>query len=66
MDMTLGQDVDLSGFTDGKEVHSWAKEAMKWCCGAGIINGRTGNILDPRGPASRAEVATMLMRYLEG
>ena len=42
---------------------SYALEAMQWACGAGIIGGKDG-LLDPAGNATRAEVATMLMRFV--
>ncbi len=54
----------LSNFSDGAKVSSWATEAMQWAVGAGIINGDAG-ALKPAGNATRAEVAMMIMRYLE-
>ncbi len=59
---------DLSGFPDGGKVHSYAKTAMSWAVAEGLISGvKSGNVnlLDPRGNATRAQVATILMRYLE-
>ena len=60
---------DLSGFPDGGKTHSYAKDAMSWAVAEGLISGvKQGNMnyLDPRGNATRAQVATILMRYLEG
>jgi len=54
----------LNGFSDSGSVSGWATEAMQWAVGAGIINGDDG-ALKPDGNATRAEVAVMLMRYLE-
>ena len=54
----------LSGFSDAANVSGWAREAMQWAVGAGIINGDNG-ALKPAGNATRAEVAMMLMRYVE-
>lgn len=51
-------------YPDASSVHSWANEAMHWCIMNGIINGKNGELV-PTGYATRAEVATMLMRYLE-
>ena len=66
---TKGWDVNgassLSTFLDGAQVSDWAARAMEWACGEGLITGKTGGLLDPQGQASRAEVATMLMRLLE-
>jgi hypothetical protein len=53
---------DLSSFTDSNKTASWAKEALEWAVGSGIITGKDNGILDPTGTATRAEVATMLMR----
>ena len=39
-------------------------QAMAWAVGAGIITGRSGTELAPKGDASRAEVATMLVRFI--
>lgn len=44
------------------QVGSWAVDALRWCVGAGIINGKDGG-LQPTGNATRAEFATILMRY---
>jgi hypothetical protein len=56
---------DLSGFADAAQVSSWAKDALVWAVNKGVINGVGNNMLDPRGTATRAQVAQMLMNYLE-
>lgn len=56
---------DLSGYEDSGEISSYAVENLEWAVGAGIINGRTENTLVPKGTATRAEVATMLMRWIQ-
>ena len=53
----------LSDYTDASSVSSWALEAMQWAVGAGLINGRTAATLAPQGNATRAEVASILMRF---
>lgn len=55
----------LAGFTDGDKVSTYAAEALRWAVGAGVITGKDGNRLDPKGGASRAEAATILMRFYE-
>ena len=55
---------DLSSFSDSAAVSGWAQEAMQWAVGSGIING-DNNALKPAGDATRAEVAMMLMRFIE-
>lgn len=54
----------LNGFTDADEAGSYATDALKWAVEQGIITGKTGGVLDPKGEATRAQVAAMLMRYL--
>lgn len=55
----------LLTFTDADKASGYAQDAIRWAVEQGIITGKGGGILDPKGKASRAEVATMLMRYLE-
>lgn len=54
---------DLSGFPDGDAISTWAREAMSWAVGEGLLQGRNGGALDPAGTATRAEVATILQRF---
>lgn len=49
-------------YPDGREISDWALTAMAWAVDQGILSGKTGNQLDPKGTATRAEAATMLMR----
>ena len=55
----------LSRYSDAGKVSDWAGTAMSWANAEGIITGRTETTLVPDGAASRAEVATMLMRFVE-
>ena len=63
MDVAAGG--GLSAFADAASVSDWAEEAMIWAVGKGLISGKEGSILDPAGSATRAEVATILMRFCE-
>lgn len=54
----------LTAYPDASSVHSWATEAMQWAVGTGLINGIDGNLV-PRGNTSRAQLATMLMRFCQ-
>lgn len=56
---------NLSGYTDADTVSSYAQQAMAWCVEHGIIGGTTTTTLSPQGPATRAQVATILMRFIE-
>ena len=55
----------LDGFRDAAQVSSYAEAALKWAVGSELITGKTGNLLDPRGNATRAEIATILMRLIQ-
>ncbi len=52
-------------FNDVDEVSGYALDALCWATENGIINGKGGGILDPRGQATRSQVAQMLMNYLK-
>lgn len=58
-------DGSLDAYTDADQVHSYAVEAMTWANAEGLVTGTTGATLNPRGSATRAQVATMFMRFLE-
>ena len=53
-------------FTDADKASGYALEALRWAVENGIINGKSGGILDPQGLATRAEAAQILKNYLEG
>ena len=55
----------LAGYTDAPQISAYAADAMGWANAAGLITGNTGTTLNPRGNATRAEVATILMRFCE-
>lgn len=55
----------LEGYSDITEVASWATEAMKWAVENGIIKGTEKGVLSPNGYATRAQVATIIMRFVE-
>ena len=52
-------------FADNAQISSWAKDAVKAMQQAGILAGKNGNKFDPKGTATRAEVATVLRRFVE-
>lgn len=56
---------DLSSFTDGSQVSSWAQTNLEWAVGKGLLVGGTANQVDPQGSATRAQVAQILMRFCE-
>ncbi len=64
----VSRTVDFSHYEDSGMVSYWAAEAMSWANATGLIIGRSETTLNPRDTATRAEVATILMRFcrLEG
>ena len=57
---------DYSDYKDATDVSPYAREAMKWAIGTGIITGKeNGTRIDPLGKATRAECATIIMRFIE-
>jgi len=55
---------DMSKYGDSDSISGWAKDAMEWAVGVGLINGKGEAGLDPQGNATRAEVATIYQRMI--
>lgn len=55
---------DLTSYADADDISAWALEALRWANAQGLVNGRTETTLVPQGDTTRAETATVLMRYL--
>ena len=56
---------NLDKFKDADKITDYAKKAMQWAVGSGLVKGKSGNLLDPQGTATRAEIAAMLHRFIE-
>ena len=56
---------DISAYTDADGISTWAESAMQWANAEGLINGVTETTLEPNGSATRAQVATIFMRFVE-
>ena len=54
----------LAGFADGGAVSGWARQAMTWAVGRGLIHG-VGSLADPQGSATRAQLAAVLTRFCQ-
>jgi hypothetical protein len=54
---------DLSAFTDEGRVSAWARDALEWATGAGLVNGMGDGTLAPGGGTTRAQAATILMNW---
>ena len=57
--------IDLKSYGDYASISSWALEGMDWAVNAGIISSKGENTLAPTDDATRAEVATILMKFME-
>lgn len=67
-DVSVGEDTNILSFGDTTTVAEYAIPAMQWACGSGVVGGKdatdgSGLILDPKGSTTRAELATMVMRF---
>ena len=56
---------NLDKFKDADKITDYAKTAMQWAVGSDLVKGKSGALLDPQGKATRAEIATMLHRFIE-
>jgi len=64
-ELSLSSLRDYTGFSDDAAIGGYAKQAVEHLYMAGIIDGKPDGSFDPKGSATRAEVATMLMRFIE-
>lgn len=65
-DVSIGEDINILSYADAFTVSEYAVSALQWACGAGIISGTgDGSTLTPQGEATRAQAATVLMRFCE-
>lgn len=66
--LDVSKTAQLGNFPDGAKVSSYAADALSWAVAEGLIAGskaENGTYLDPQGSATRAQVATILMRFIE-
>ena len=64
-DVSVGESTNILSYKDAQQISEYAVSAMQWAVGAGIVNGRTADTLAPQGDSTRAEVATMLQRFVQ-
>ncbi|MBQ3286557.1 MAG: S-layer homology domain-containing protein [Firmicutes bacterium] len=65
-DVSVDENANIVSYDDYSSVSEWALPALQWACGAELIRGRSDNMLAPKAGATRAEAATILMRFIEG
>ena len=65
-DVSIGEDTNILSYADAFDVSGYAVSALRWACGAGIISSTgDGSTLTPQGETTRAQAATVLMRFCE-
>ena len=64
-DVSAGEDTNILSYNDISELSEYAVSSMQWACGESLVSGIGNNLLAPRGNATRAQVAMILMRYCE-
>ena len=64
-DVSVGEETNILSYDDAFDISEYAVSAMQYAIGAGIINGKTVNTLNPKDSATRAEIAVILQRFIE-
>ncbi|MDF3001289.1 MAG: hypothetical protein K0Q48_1408 [Bacillota bacterium] len=65
LDVSVGKDTNILSYNDSTDISEYAHSALQWACGSGIIKGDDSGNLNPQSPASRAEVAAILERFIK-
>ena len=65
-DVAIAKVTAIDGYSDAASISSWATDAIKYTVGTGIMKGKTADTLNPQDKATRAEAATVVMRFIEG
>ena len=65
-DVSVGENTNILSYNDALEISEYAIPAMQWACGEAIITGMGNGSLAPKDTATRAQVAAILCRFLEG
>lgn len=64
-DVSVGEDTNILSYTDAEEISEYAVEAMCYAVGSGLLKGKTESTLNPGDNATRAELATIIQRFLK-
>jgi len=70
VDVSVGENTNILSYNDAFDVAEYAIPAMQWACGSGMVQGMNdpngeGMILAPESKGTRAQIATMMMRFCE-
>ncbi len=63
-DVSAGQDTNILSYNDALTISKYAFAALQWACATGLIQGDDRGNLNPAAPATRAEAAAILRRFL--
>ncbi len=63
VDVSVGEDTNILSYDDAFDISEYAVEAFQWACGSKVITGKTVSTLAPQDFVTRAEYATMIMRF---
>ena len=65
IDVSIGENTNILSYADAMQASEYAIPALQWAVGAGVLNGKGGNLLAPTGTATRAEIAAIMQRWCE-
>ena len=65
IDVSVGENTNILSYVDAMQASEYAIPALQWAVGAGVLNGKSGNLLAPTGTATRAEIAAIMQRWCE-
>lgn len=66
IDVSDAASADITAYGDFASISDYAAEPVRWAVGSGLINGRDESSLSPKENATRAEIAAILHRFIEG
>lgn len=62
---TKAENADLSEYSDAEQISDWAADAVKYCINSNIINGDNAGHIMPKNNATRAEMAAIIVRFIQ-
>ncbi len=65
-DVSVGENTNILSYEDAENISGYAIAPMQYVVGSGLIKGKTASTLNPRDNATRAEIAAILQRFIEG
>ena len=65
IDVSVGENTNILSYADAMQASEYAIPALQWAVGAGVLNGKGGNLLAPTDTATRAEIAAIMQRWCE-